>query len=276
MQLPRRTLTSILLISLGLFSSFAGARETLVIPGTGDSQALLREIASRFMQRHPEYQVEIPDSIGSGGGVKSLLVGKSVLARTARRLKDKEQNGTLIEHAFALSPVAIAANSENNNVVNITSAQLVKIYTGEITRWDQLGGPAAPIYPVDREAGDSSRSALETQITAFRDAHSYAKVYYSTPETLDAMSQHANTIGYLPLNLAISAGLRVLSIDGITPDTPNIRSGKYPYVTTLYIAAQQDAPKHAKMFIDYLYSDDAVEIIKASGLMPVAPAKTKP
>lgn len=45
--------------------------ERLVIPGTGDSLKLLREAARYFLREHPEVIIDIPESVGSVGGITS-------------------------------------------------------------------------------------------------------------------------------------------------------------------------------------------------------------
>ena len=56
----------------------------------------------------------------------------------------------------------------SNPVTNISSADLTKIYTGEITNWSQIGGNDAPIIVVSREDGSGTRSAVE-ELLKFED-----------------------------------------------------------------------------------------------------------
>lgn len=42
------------------------AGEMISIPGTGDSQQLLRQLAAAFSRDHPGIVIDIPDSIGTG------------------------------------------------------------------------------------------------------------------------------------------------------------------------------------------------------------------
>ena len=258
-----------LIFVFSLLPAIVQAQQTIEIAGTGDSQSLLREIAVRFQQKHPDLKIRIPDSIGSGGGIKGLLRGKYVIVRTARALKESEQNGNLVEYPFALSPVVVTTNPADNNVRNISSEQFVDVYTGKINRWDQLGGPVAPIYPVDREPGDSSRSVLENKIKIFKEKTSTAKVFYTTPETVDAIADHQYTIGYLPMGLAHSKKLNILSINGVSPSVENIRKKSYPYYTTFYLVTNKNVPAIASKFIEFVYSDEAVKIIRERGLIPI-------
>jgi len=245
------------------------ANEHLVVDGTGDSQAILRMLAQQFMNSRPERIVKVPDSVGSGGGIKNLRNNRCELARTARPIKEKEQDGTLVEYRFAASPIVFAINPSVTGISNLTTGQIIDIYTGTTTVWNQLGGVEAPIYPVDREPGDSSRTILERKMKKFKEAKSVAKVFYTTPETVNALTQHRSTIGFLPLELALDSKLKAVSIDGFAPNSENIHSGNYPYVCTFSLVARKPVPQRAIEFIDFIYSPEAAAVMTKHGLMPL-------
>lgn len=264
----------LLVLSLLLYAAYSPffpgschAEDLLEIPGSGDSQSLLRMFAQDFMKNQPDIVVDIPDSIGSTGGIKGLLNKRYELIRTARPLKDHEQNGTLIEYPFAICPVAFALHPSVTGITNLTSSQIVAIYTGAITSWEQLGGPAAPIYPVDREPGDSSRTIIEKRMEGFARAKSVAKIFYTTPETKETLRQHKFTIGFLPKCLAEEMHLTIVSIDGFEPNTANIHDGSYPYFSTFSLVAREPVSESSKQFIRYIYSSNAAKIMKQCGLI---------
>ena len=252
------------------------AKQPLIVAGTGDSQQFMRLVADHYMKEHPDFPVQIPDSIGSGGGIKGLINGKFPLARTARPLKEKEQDGTLIEYPFAVSPVVLVVHPSVSGVRNLTTEQIIGIYAGKITRWDQVGGPTMRIYPVDREPGDSSRKILEENLAGFRETQSIAKVFFNTPEALDAIANHQYTVGFLPFAVAQSRGLKILTIDGIAPSEKNVVSGRYPYITTFYLISRGEPTTEAQRFISYLYNDQLLPLYKESGLIPVKPGASQP
>ena len=66
-----------LLVLLLFVAPLAMAQNRIVIDGTGDSQQLLRILAKAFEQANPGTEVVVPDSVGSSGGVRSLLKGNS-------------------------------------------------------------------------------------------------------------------------------------------------------------------------------------------------------
>jgi phosphate transport system substrate-binding protein len=246
----------------------------LVIEGTGDSQALLREIAELFEERYPEVTIQVPDSIGSSGGIKAVGAGKTELGRVARPLKEKERPYGLTYAEFAISPVVLVVHPSVEGVDNLTAEQIVGIYSGAITDWQQLGGAAHKLYPIGRETGDSSRIIMEAHISGFQKIReSAAKVYYTTPETIQALVEHEYTIGYVPGAMIHSRNVRIVNIDGVAPSIENIRQNRYKMVTPLGIVYKEPLNPLAKAFVDFLSTPGAHEIIEEYGCLPV---KEKP
>lgn len=248
----------------------ATAGEKLTIPGTGDSQALLRKLADLYEKKNPGVDIVIPESTGSGGGIKAVIKGTAELARTARPMKERERVHDLMETRFALSPIVMATNPKTVIIKDISIEEILGIYSGAITHWS---GNGHKIYPVDREAGDSSRKVLEKNLatgnTGFKDIQSKGKVFYSTPETADALAKNGYTIGYLPMSMANEYGLNILSINSIYPSETNVNNYSYKWVTPFFLVKSPNASKLANDFIRFIQTPDAYELMLVSGVVPV-------
>lgn len=243
---------------------------SLTVAGTGDSQALLRSIAKAYSTAHPSEKIVIPDSIGSRGGIRALTMGKVPMARTARPLKPNEAKPGLNQHLFARSPVVIAIHPSVSGLTGLSSEQVVGIFSGRINRWEDVGGPQGKIYVVEREAGDSSRSVLEKQMSGFKEFKPVGKIFFSTQEAADAIASHANTIGFLPLSEAIQHNISIMAVDGVRPNEASVQSGAYAYVTPFFLISRDQPEGLALRFLEYIYSDSAQEIIREASVVPVA------
>lgn len=255
------------LIFMLLFSCSAFA-ETLVIAGTGDSQAVLRKLALLFMAQNPGVTVEVPDSIGSGGGVKAIKQHKVGLARTARPLKDKEKSADLTEILFAESPVVFVTGPDVA-INDVTSREVLDIYSGKIKNWKELGGPDHKIYPVDREKGDSSRKILKKFLPGFEAIKSVGKVLYSTPEAAEAIGGNSFTFGFVPLSIALEYKLHVLSLNGVAATAENGRSRRYRLLTPFYLIKSKHSGRPAGRFVDFIFTPGAGELMADGGVFPV-------
>ncbi len=246
------------------------AGEQLTIPGTGDSQKLLREAAFHFRQTHPDVTIEIPDSVGSVGGIKRVFNDEAVLARIARPLNDSEHSAGLDSVVFAYTPVVIVANLPDNCADNISTPVLTGIYSEARTSWQGIGRcPDHKIYVANREEGDSSRILLEEKLPSFKKITEFAgEIIYSTPETLAIIEEHPYTIGYLPLAILKNSPLTHFSLDGRHPTAENLATGLYPLAIPLGITWKQEPTGTYRQFLDFLFSTKGQEIINKHGAVP--------
>jgi len=249
-------------------STSLSARELLEVGGTGDSQKLLRAVATLFERNNPGTEISVPNSIGSGGGIKAVSNGKMVLARTARAIKAKEQDD-LIEYAFASSPIVFATHESVVGVDNINQSLILDIYSGKVKNWQVLGGPTHKIYPIHRENKDSSRKAVDRYIDGFEEINAIAKIIDSTPKAIAAIAKYQYTIGYFPLSEVPRMGVNVLRYNQIEADIENVKSGAYPLVNKLYLVSKGKPKGLAKQFVDFMYSQEAQKLIIEHGLVPV-------
>ncbi len=266
------TLFCLLFFCLPALSLAAGeqARGHFAIAGTGDSQELLRQVAHAFMDRYPGITVEIPDSTGSGGGIKAVLAGTCRMARVARPLKQDEKQQGLSYLLFARAPVVFAIHPSVQGVDNLTYEQIIGIYTGRIRTWGRLGGsPDRKIYVANREAGDSSRRVLEIFLPGFRNISSLAgETIYTTPETVAILRSTPFTIGYVPLSATAGTALRIPTLNGFAPTRESIESGTYPLAIPLALVWKQTLAKKEQLFIDFLLGPEGRRIIEEHGAFP--------
>lgn len=263
-------LKAIVLAIILSLAALARAEESITIAGTGDSQDILRQLASQFEAKHPGKTIQVPNSVGSSGGIKMAAEGKCDLGRIARPLKDTEKELGLNAQTFAVSPVAFAANIQKDCVKNLLSQQIVDIYSGRISSWAELGTcEAGKIYVAKREEGDSSRTVVEKNIEHFKDvAGQVGKEIASTPDLVEILSTVPGTIGYAPLASIKDKGLQIFSLDGLTPDEANLKSGAYRMASPFALVWKGELRGLAADFVAYLATAEAKATIQKSGLTP--------
>lgn len=250
----------------------AAALETLVVPGTGDSQALLAVLAQAFEAEHPGIRIEVPPSVGTIGGIRRVLAGETSLARTARPLSAQELQQGLQHQLFAYSPIVFVANLQPACIDNLSAAQVVGIYSGRLTSWAQLG-PCGnkKIYVANREDGDSSRRILVEQVPGFSGIEPFAgEVLYSNPENLRVLESYPQTIGYMPLANAIKSGLTQLRYEGTAATVSSVQSGDYHLSVPLGLVWKGELQGPAKAFLDFLSSPRGRGLIIENGAVPVS------
>ncbi len=267
-----RSTPALLFSTMMLFNAPLHAAKELTVAGTGDATTVLRLLAKEFNRGNSGVTVLVPDSVGSGGGVKAVTANKVGLGRTARPLKAKEKKRgpNLREHLFAYSPVVFVTHAALESPVSMQSSDLIKVFAGEIKDWnllrsgDQKSASLEKIYPVMREDGDSSRKVLGKSMPGFKELNSPAKIFFTTPEAVAAIKQHKQTIGYVPLSWALQEGLKVMQIDG---KTPRSAGADWPHLTPLYLISNGAPSTEAQAFLDFVRSTKGRMLIEQHGMI---------
>ncbi|QYZ67588.1 MAG: hypothetical protein OI74_15430 [Gammaproteobacteria bacterium (ex Lamellibrachia satsuma)] len=270
MRKLKKYLLPLLMLTTFFSSESCIAAEQVSICGTGDSQLLLRVLGKKFEADHPDITINVPDSVGSGGGIRAVVKGRCDLARVARPLQEREKHFKLTYWLFARSPIAFVLHPSMERPRNLTGKQINGIYSGNLERWDQAGGDKGKIYVINREEGDSSRHILEKNLPGFSDIERFSgRVFYTTHEALEGIKSHRQTIAYIPLSLALTSNLPLLSVDGIIPTTANVRSGAYKLVTPFGLAWKREPQGVVKTFLEYLKTPAAQAIMLEYGAIAV-------
>lgn len=135
---------------------------------------------------------------GSGSGIQMLLDNQLAFAQSSRSIKAQEnesaqQKGfSLKEIPVGIDGIAIAVNP-NLNVSGLTVNQLKDIYTGQITNWNQVGGPNIKITPYSRskEAGGTVDFFVENIL----DKQNFGENVEIIPTTTQALQKVAANQG---------------------------------------------------------------------------------
>lgn len=107
---------------------------------------------------------------GSGNGKKALYGAGEVtdidFARSSSALDATEKQAGLQAFPFAKDSLALATAKTSNAPASISAADMVRIYSGAVTDWSQLGGSAGVIAPKIPQAGSGTRSFFTAQLKA--------------------------------------------------------------------------------------------------------------
>ena len=247
---------------IAILLSFNLYAEDVTVVGTGDGVSILKAIGIAYSAQSPGDSISVPKSIGSGGGVKAIGKDQYLLGRVARGIKKKEQHFNLSYQPYAKIPVVFFVN-KSVKITNLSTQQVIGIYTGKIRKWTDVGGNDLKVRVVRREDGDSSLSRLQKSFPGFKDIKitKKSKTTLSTPETIDTLESKKGSIGFGPYDVAKNSDVRILSIDGISPTDPS-----YPSVTTLgFVYKDGRISGAAKSFLEYATSPAAHATIIAAG-----------
>ena len=162
----------------------------------------------------------------------------------------------------------------DNPVTNLTSDQIRKIYSGEITNWKEVGGKNQKILPFQRPENSGSQTMMQYFMgdIPLKDPDTY-EVVNAMGGVVEQVAQYNNERGafgysfrYFVEDLMQENNVRIISVDGVQPTIGNIRNGSYPLTTGLCLITRKDDPNpNVQKMIDFMLSPDGQEIIERTG-----------
>lgn len=236
------------------------------LAGSTSMEKLCEAMSESFMEANGGVTVTV-EYTGSGAGLESLAAGSVDIGDSSRALKDGEKEKGLVENVVALDGIAVITD-KNNEVGDITSEDLAKIYTGEITNWSELGGKDEQIVVIGREAGSGTRDAFE-ELLKVKDACKYAQELDSTGAVLAKVGSIEGAIGYVSLDV-VDETVKGLKLNGVEASEAQIIAGNYALQRPFVMATKGDINSQnelIKAWFSYIQSEEGKAIIKKVGLI---------
>ena len=231
-------------------------------------ESFMEKSLDRFLIAQQNYYYDAyTEYTGSGSGIESVTAGSVDIGDSSRALTDDEKANGVEENIVAIDGIAVITDKDNS-VTELTSDDLKKIYTGEISNWKDLGGKDEAIVAIGREAASGTRGAFE-ELLDVKDQCKYAQELDSTGAVLAKVGSTPGAIGYVSLDV-LDDTVTAMKIDGVEATEENIVAGKYllsrPFVmaTKGKIDEQNDI---VKAWFDYVNSDEGQAVIKKVGLI---------
>ena len=239
---------------------------TIKLAGSTSMEKLCEAMSESFMEKNPGVTVTV-EYTGSGAGLESLAAGSVDIGNASRGLKDEEKGSGEVENIVAIAGIAVITN-KSCSIKDVTSKDLAKIYTGEITDWAELGGEEQPIIVIGREAGSGTRDAFE-ELLEVKDVCAYAQELDSTGAVLAKVGTTPGAIGYVSLDV-VDDTVSGLKIDGVEPTEEEILAGNYMLQRPFVMATKGEISEQNELvqtWFNYINSDDGKEVIKQVGLI---------
>ncbi|HEX7325279.1 MAG TPA: substrate-binding domain-containing protein [Rhodanobacteraceae bacterium] len=239
------------------------------------TEDLVNKVARAFAATGDGHLVVTP--FNTVDGIDQALSGQVDMAAVARPADPQRSQ----EAGLTFTPVAwdalVFVTNASNPVSNLTLKQVWDIYYGKIKNWSALGGADAPIDL------DGVASPLDGVQYSFRrllfgnGAYPVAvpRLFINIDSLQSEIALDNNALALSTLSHARNQkGLKILSVEGITPSYATLQSGQYPLPLKIYLAYKTSNPKLAtiKKFIAFLGGTQAGGIMSAHSLVPYAEA----
>lgn len=170
--------------------------------------------------------------------------------------------------------------NKDNPVSSISFDNVVKIYTGEITNWKDLGGNDAEIIAYQRPANSGSQTGLynlvlkgkEVKIPTIKES-----VQLSMAGIVDYVAAYDNAIDaigygfyYYVNTMYKNDNLKYLAIDNVAPTYETIQNETYPILSAYYIVTRKgDTNENVALLKKAMLSQRGQLIASEAGYVPV-------
>jgi phosphate transport system substrate-binding protein len=250
----------IVAVSVTVTGCGGGAGTTITEGGSTTVQPVAEMLAAAFMADNPGVKIIIQGG-GSSTGVSKTADGTFDIGAASRELKSSEP--ALVTHLLARDGIAIITNT-GNSVSGLTKDQVMQIYAGTITNWNEVGGPDEDIIVISREEGSGTRDAFQELVMGEELITSSAILQPSNGTIKTATSSTPYSIGYLSFGY-IDSAVKALAVDGVAGTVDNVLNGTYPISRPLYFLTLEQPTGAVADFIDFCLGAEGQSIIEDEG-----------
>jgi len=274
----------------------------LVIQGSDTLLEVSQNWAEAFMNANPGINISVTGG-GSGTGIAALINKTADLANASRSIKDKEieaakgQGLDVQEYTVAMDGISIIIN-KNNPVTELSIEQISKIFTGEITNWNEAGGDDGEIVVISRDSSSGTYSYFKERVVQMdgemkeNEYTQMALFLVSNSAIREEVAGNENAIAYIGLGYlddsvkavyVIYIGLGYLddsvkavyvigeeAIEGVAPSIENVQDGSYPISRPLYIyTSNSELTDLEQAFLDFAMGEEGQAIALKIGFVPI-------
>jgi len=243
-----------------------GSKTIIRLKGSNAMVGICDQIGREFAQTRPGIAV-VAGGGGTDAGFDSFADGAVDVVMASRKINTKEMQQASIS---GVNPVELEVGRDSvaifvhprNSVSELTLEQLAQVLIGTYNRWNQVGGPDAPIVVIMPER--VSGTALFLQNTVMNEEHFSSealirKLYY---DIIKEVSKKPDAIGFAgTMDAEREARKGLIKIVAIKKDAASpavslskqtTANGSYPLQRTLYFYWKGPAAtKEVKDFVEF-------------------------
>jgi phosphate transport system substrate-binding protein len=221
-------------------------------------QPLFKQAAAEFDKANTT--MTTVNAGGSGQGLKDVQAGAVQIGMSDVFAQEKDSNPPqytdLKDHQVAVVIFTLIVNNDlASSVQNLTSAQILAIFTGQVTTWSSIGGPNEAVTTITRTASSGTRATFKKWVLGGA-AETSVGTLDNTGAVVQAVKSTPGAIGYVTDGFAVANASDVapICIDGAKPTKTDVNSGAYKFWNIEHAYTKGPATGNAKALLQYVVS----------------------
>lgn len=249
------TLLSLLFLPLLISACNSNSQqsgESITAVGSSALQPLVEAAGEQYQTEHLGVFINVQGG-GSGTGLSQIQQGAVDIGNSDLFAEEKAgiKAKALVNHKVAVVGIAPIVNPKVG-VKNVSIAQLQKIFLGEITNWQQLGGKNVPIVLVNRAQGSGTRATFEKWVMQGKQPMA-AQEQDSTGMVRQIVGSTPGAISYVAFSY-IDKTVQGLSVDGVAPTDANVTTNQWRIWSYEHMYTKGQPKGLTKKFLAYVMS----------------------
>lgn len=228
-------------------------QQSITAVGSTALQPLVEAASEQYSADHAGIFINVQGG-GSGTGLSQIETGAVQMGNSDLFAEEKAGINPkgLVDHKIAVVGVAPITNDQVG-IKNLTTKQLIAIFTGKITNWRQLGGPNLPVTLINRSQGSGTRVTFEQFGLAGHESAT-AQEQDSSGTVRKIVSSTPGAISYVSFGY-INKSVQPISINGVQPTENNVKNNKWKIWSYEHIYTRGKPTGLTKKFLTYLKND---------------------
>lgn len=254
--------------------------ETLVIKGSNTVYPIAQLWVERFQKLYPNVVVTL-EGAGSTTGINALFNQTADVANSSRFLKASEieqmhKSGKyFVPIVVAYDGIAVIVHP-SLQLDNISLETLKKIYTGQITKWNEVDTklPNRQIVVYSRNTASGTFETWVERVLHGEKLSPRVQMLESSQAEIESVANNPFAIAYTGMGY-VTDKVKALKVEGVEPTVQNVLKGIYPISRPLYVFIDLSRfgnvwPEKGVVanYIRFIVSPEGQKLVKQAGYIP--------